>query len=66
MSKYNEQSALKALSIKKDLRIEKREIKVLSRKTKQPKEDDLGNGSWGAIDYLCNHEYYRQIFVKDF
>jgi hypothetical protein len=28
-------------------------------------QHDLGNGSWGKIDFLVNHCGYRQMFVAE-
>lgn len=30
------------------------------------KSNDLGNGSWGLIDYLINHSGYRLLWVNKF
>ena len=64
--KHNEDEVLYRLRKKHDVRVtQNKEILVLSRKSKQ-KQHDLGNGSWGKIDFLVNHCGYRQIFVSDF
>ncbi len=68
---YKVDEVLKGLSTKHDVKISGTTILVLSdkvydTKTKQsvdnPKKRwDLGNGSWGKIDFLTNHCGY---FVK--
>ena len=30
------------------------------------KAHDLGNGSWGKIDFLVNHCNYKRRFVEEF
>ncbi len=29
-----------------------------------PKGEDIGNGTWGKIDFLCNHHGYIWTFAK--
>lgn len=64
--KHNEDEVLYRLRKKQDLRItQNKEILVLGKNGKN-KQNDLGNGSWGKIDFLVNHCGYRQYFVKEF
>lgn len=64
--KHNEDEVLYRLRKKQDVRItQHKEILVLGKNGKN-KQNDLGNGSWGKIDFLVNHCGYRQYFVKEF
>jgi len=53
--KYDEDQAIRILSKKRDLKIDvnKKTIKIQRDPTR--KRNDLGNGSWGKIDFLINH-----------
>jgi hypothetical protein len=74
--KHNEDEVLRAFRIKNDVRIVNGEIQVLKDTVWSTKEQktvtnpkkhfDLGNGSWGKIDYLVKYCGYRQIFVSEF
>lgn len=64
-SKYNEADVLKSLSKKRDVRIERRNIFVLSKRAKN-KAHDLGNGSWGKIDYLTKNKGFFLYYVTKF
>ena len=74
--KHNEDEVLRTLRIKNDVRIVNGEIHILKdtvwntkeqKITTNPKKRfDLGNGSWGKIDYLVKQCGYRQIFVSEF
>jgi hypothetical protein len=67
--RYTEDEVLKRLSVKRDVSINPhtRTIQVLNGNSKKfPKANDLGNGSWGKIDFLCNHREYHWIFVDEF
>lgn len=66
-NKYRVDEVLRSLSKKHDVRINGTDILVLNGKSKKkPKQHDLGNGSWGKIDYLVNYCGYRQYFVAEF
>lgn len=52
MKNYNEQEVLKSLFKKKDIKISNKSITV-SRV-----HNDVGNGSWGKIDFLTNYLNY--------
>ena len=63
--KHDLSSAMRSLSKKKDLRIEGRTIYVLSKGSNK-KIDDLGNGSWGKIDYLSKNHGFLVAKVAGF
>jgi hypothetical protein len=65
--KHTVDEVLKALSQKHDVRVNlyTHEIEVLTGK-KVPVQNDLGNKSWGKIDYLCNHCGYILFRVHEF
>lgn len=67
--KHNEDEVLFQLRKKHDVRVtQNKEVLVLNGKSNkgqfQP-QHDLGNGSWGKIDFLINHCGYRQKFVAE-
>ncbi len=62
---HSEEEVLKALKRKSDVKIEGKFVLVLNG-NKQHKSHDLGNGSWGKIDFLVNHCSYKQRFVEEF
>jgi hypothetical protein len=76
--KHTEDEVLRALSLKKDCKVDRYdgEIKILTDKIwdknipdyiRNPhKSFDLGNGSWGSIDFLVNYLGYRIIYVGEF
>lgn len=67
--KHNEDEVLYLLRRKHDIKIKDntKEIQILSGKSKkQHKSNDLGNGSWGKIDFLINHCGYRKYIVDEF
>lgn len=57
---YDEASVVRVLSKKKDIRINgiNRTIEVVKNSS------EVGNGSWGKIDYLRKVHGYVQLFVK--
>lgn len=61
---YDEASCVRSLSRKNSIRFTQmgtdKYIQVLKNHT------DVGNGSWGKIDYLCKIHNYRCAFVKEF
>ncbi|SBV91735.1 hypothetical protein [uncultured Dysgonomonas sp.] len=74
---YSEDEVIRVLSKKNDIRILKvnKEIRILSDKivtsngisTRNPnKRFDLGNGSWGKIDYLTKFHGYDIWKVSKF
>ena len=62
------EKALKTLSGKHDCRVKGRKIFILTGRDKHyPRKNDLGNVSWGAIDYLSKHlNGYSVIYVDSF
>lgn len=60
MKNYDEVSVIKSLSRKASIRINSvnKSIEVVKDAT------DVGNGSWGKIDYLCKVHGYFYIFVR--
>lgn len=65
--KFNEDEVLKALRKKNDCKIDTnlKTIKVLTNDAKS-KRNDLGNGSWGKIDFLVKVHKYKQYMVATF
>lgn len=65
--KHTEDKVLASLYKKRDLKIIGTEIQLLTgKKGGDTKHYDLGNGSWGKIDYLVNHKGYRKAYVNKF
>ena len=64
---YSVDEVLRSLSRKNDCRINpnNKHVFVLGR-TSIRKSHDLGNGSWGKIDYLKNYCGYTVSFVDEF
>lgn len=69
---HNEDEVIRSLSKKSDIRIdsESKIIKVLSKLDKdgnpnKEAKNDLGNGSWGKIDFLRNYcgYYLMKVFT---
>ena len=65
--KHNLDEVLRALAKKNDVRIDERlkVIYVLTPDAKKAK-NDLGNGSWGKIDYLIKVHSYDFFRVNEF
>ena len=70
---YTEDEVLKALKFKNDCRVDsnRRQIYVLDADKLSPKgkaqlKNDLGNKSWGKIDFLINYCKYHRAFVEEF
>lgn len=59
MKNYDEATCVKELNKKASCEVVDSIINVLIGAT------DLGNGSWGKIDFLRRYCGYRQIFVKE-
>ena len=67
--KHKMDEVLRALAKKHDCRIVGNVIQVLNGKSIEAKyqlSNDLGNGSWGKIDFLVNHCGFRQMYVVIF
>lgn len=69
LHKHDEQKVIAQLSKKHDVKIKSNQILVLNGKSTkgifQP-INDLGNKSWGKIDFLVNYCGYVQLFVPEF
>lgn len=64
---YKEDEVLQSLKKKHDVRIIGDTIWVLNGKSKNhPAANDLGNKSWGKIDFLVNYCGYSQYFCYAF
>lgn len=66
---YTVSSVLNVLRNKLDLIIKDNEIYVLNGKSKNnhsKRTNDLGNKSWGKIDFLTKYCGYKLYFVADF
>ena len=61
MNKYNEADAVKALNKKNGITINKVNKAITIDKT----NNNLGNGSWGKIDYLRKVHGYDVIFTTE-
>lgn len=59
MKNYDEATCVKELNKKASCEVVGSVINVLIGAT------DLGNGSWGKVDFLRRYCGYRQIFVKE-
>lgn len=62
--KHTEDEVLKALSRKRDARVNRitKEIYILTGTNPQySRNNDLGNSSWGKIDFLVNYCGYSKI-----
>ena len=59
MKNYDEATCVKELNKKASCEVVGSVINILIGAT------DLGNGSWGKIDFLRRYCDYRQIFVKE-
>jgi hypothetical protein len=65
--KHTLDQALKSLGKKNDCRIRENRILVLNGKSKKShRQNDLGNGSWGKIDYLVKVHGYALLAVAEF
>jgi len=73
--KHTVDEVLRALRLKNDVKVNGSEIMILSdfvyknngQKIENPKKKhDLGNGSWGKIDFLVNQHGYSIYNISDF
>lgn len=57
---YDEAKVVRIISKKRDIRVDgiRKTIEVVKGST------EVGNGSWGKIDYLCHVHGYIVLFVK--
>lgn len=74
--KHKMDEVLRTLGQKQDCRINNGQISILTdnvfdnktgeSKPNQKKKYDLGNGSWGKIDFLVHYCGYSKVFVNNF
>lgn len=64
--KHELDEVLRSLGHKHDCRIKNKTIMVLNGKGRKRLKHDLGNSSWGKIDYLTHYCGYRLYLVSDF
>lgn len=64
---HNLDEVLRSLSKKHDVKVDERTstIYVLS-KDSPIRKDDLGNGSWGKIDFLMHYQGFELLHVSKF
>lgn len=67
MKKHDENQDIRSLSKKKDIRFNFKTytMEILNNGANN-KANDLGNGSWGKIDFLVNHCGWKRYFVSQF
>lgn len=63
--KHTVDEVIRSLSKKKDVRVDLK-LKVVELLNSPFKNNDLGNGSWGRIDFLVNHAGFQKVFVEEF
>lgn len=73
---YTKDEVLKALFKKNDVLVQDEVVYILKDRifdttqnkviNNPSKQNDLGNGSWGRIDYLRNHLNYTVISIANF
>lgn len=63
--KHNLDEVRIALKKKHDVMLtSNKEVLLLTgQNPKYPKSNDLGNGSWGKIDFLVNHCGFRKVYT---
>jgi len=68
--KHNEDEVLLQLRKKNDVRVTQDGFVLVlngkSTKGQFQKQNDLGNRSWGKIDFLVNHRGYKLLFTSEF
>lgn len=64
MKQHNLDEVVRSLSKKRDCQVDVKRglIEILHPAQNQ----DLGNGSWGKIDFLVNHKGFNKKFVTEF
>lgn len=63
---YSEDEVLRTLSLKKDVRIDARtKTMQLLHHTSKDKVNDLGNTSWGKIDFLTKYCGYSSVYLDE-
>lgn len=64
-NKYQVDEVIRILSKKNDVKLDLNNKVVQILKGKKAK-NDLGNGSFGKIDFLCNYNSFTQLYVNEF
>ena len=64
--KHHMDEVARSLNKKNDVKVDTRASIVYLMKDSTKKSNDLGNGSWGKIDFLVNHKSYIKQFVDSF
>ncbi len=62
--KYELDEVLKSLRKKNDVFVGLFNIYIYGEKSKH-RINDLGNSSWGKIDYLVNYQGYRIMYINN-
>lgn len=65
MKNHNPENDIRTLNKKNDCKIIRRTIYILSIFSNF-KINDLGNKSWGKIDFLVNYVDFKIMYVQDF
>ena len=61
MKKYDEASVIKTLNKKGSVNVD-----TINKVVEIVKDsNDVGNGTWGRIDYLCHYHNYCYVFVTN-
>lgn len=63
--KHTMDEVIRSLSKKKDVKVDPN-LKVVEILNTPFKSNDLGNGSWGKIDFLVNHLGFQKVYVEEF
>ena len=64
--KHHMDEVARSLNKKNDVKVDTRASIVYLMEDSTKKSNDLGNGSWGKIDFLVNHKGYVKQFVETF
>jgi hypothetical protein len=59
--RWNEESAVRRLARKKDVRVDVHQ-RIIIFPPKRQRIFDLGNKSWGIVDFLVNYKHYSIIY----
>ena len=65
MKEFDEGHVIKTLNKKADCRVHPGNGAIYVRQGREAVKD-LGNGSWGKIDFLVNFKKYRILYVTSF
>jgi len=63
---HNVDEVIISLSKKRDVKVDSRNKTVYLLNDPKKKSSDIGNRSWGKIDYLTNHAGYARLYVSDY